>query len=149
MDRPQPSTAPAYRSASLWKQWWDGVPPRIAVVGFDPQGQPLSLYPQMLTVPTEVWVTSEGFTVDDWKFFGWTLHVPENQARLGEWALSWSREGEDVEKILTGWIDELELRLKNNGNDGCARTSLFLLTPRTDLDLPLSKGGWVQEDFPF
>ena len=78
------------------------------------------------------------------------LGKPENQARLGDWALSWSSEGEDVERILTDWLDDLELRLKNEGNEEEApSTKVFLLTPRLDVDLPLPKGGWTQEDFPF
>jgi len=56
----QHETEPKRRSAYFWSCPPDG-PDRVEVVGVTPEGEPLWLYPEALTLPTEIWITRWGF----------------------------------------------------------------------------------------
>ena len=150
MDRTQQiETEPNHRLVYWWICPTD-CPARVEVVGVNPEGEPLWLYPVAVTLPTEIWVTRWGFTVDGWKFLGWSLWEKGNFDTLGRWVASWSRESDDVRRVLNEFLDELEWRCKNLVKAGTTRRARgFLFKPKPDLDLPLSKNGWIQGDFPF
>ena len=133
--------------------WWVGPPDasvRIQAVGVNPEGDPIWIFPEMLTLPTEIWITRWGFAIDDWKFVGWSLWTTGNMNRFGKWVAAWSRESEDVRPLLDEMMDEFDWRVRDMIKAGTTdEARVFFLKPKPDLYLPLSKGGWIQEEFPF
>jgi hypothetical protein len=85
----------ALLGASNW--WTDDA--GIDVVSLTPQGEPLVIFPEKLTIPSEIWVTNRGFAVDGWIFFGWSLWVDVNSDRLDAWLDVWN-EASDGESLL-------------------------------------------------
>ena len=146
MDRPeQLDTQAKNRSINWWICPPDG-PARVEVVGVNPEGEPLWMYPEALTLPTEIWVTRWGFTIDDWKFLGWPLWSTGNLDRFGRWRSAWSRESDTIRRVLNDFLDEKEWQAKYLLESGTVfEARAFLSRPRTDLDLSLHKVGWVQE----
>lgn len=129
--------------------WWiDDA--GIDVVGLTPQGEPLLIFPEKLTIPSEIWVTSRGFAVDDWIFFGWSLWLDGNSDRLDAWMDVWNEESDYTNQLLASLIEELNLRTDHSGEEGGTRGArVFLIAPKPDVHIPMINGGYVQDLFDF
>jgi len=129
--------------------WWTDDA-GIDVVGFTPQGEPLLIFPEKLTIPSEIWVTNRGFAVDDWIFFGWSLWLDRNSDRLDAWMQVWNEASDETNQLLGSLIEELNLRTDPSGEEGGTRGArVFLIAPKPDVHFPKINGGYEQELFDF
>ncbi len=129
--------------------WWTDDA-GIDVVGLTPQGEPLLIFPEKLTIPSEIWVTNRGFAVDDWIFFGRSLWVDVNSDRLDAWLDVWNEESDDTNQLLASLIEELNLRTDHSEEEGGTRGArVFLINPKPDVQIPRINGGYEQELFNF
>ena len=129
--------------------WWTDDA-GIDVVGLTPQGEPLVIFPEKLTIPSEIWVTNRGFAVDDWIFFGWSLWVDGNSDRLNAWLDVWDEESEETCQILAAMVEELNFRTDHSGEEvGTREARGFLIVPKPDVHTPKTNDGYDQELFDF
>jgi len=129
--------------------WWTDDA-GIDVVGLTPQGEPLLIFPEKLTIPSEIWVTNRGFAVDDWIFFGWSLWVDGNSDRLDAWLDVWNEASDETNQLLASLIEELNLRTDHSGEERVSREArVFLINPKPDVHIPRINGGCEQELFDF
>jgi hypothetical protein len=120
------------------------------VVGLNPAGKAISVYPKSLPLPKRVWVSKWGIAVDGWSLLGWGLASKTNLERLANWAGAWRAARPECVPLLNELIDHLEFRIRriDDGPD-TEGPRVFVFESMPDVHVPPVGGGYVQGEFTF